>query len=315
MSRGCRICAATTLASVAGASRAGRDRTLTNVSSEQIATPAEPVGAPEPCRGCGAPLAEDQRYCLECGERRTPMSSVLLGAPPSAPPGGSPSAHPPGQGSPAPGEQRGSAATAIAGVGVLLLAIGVGVLIGRSGGRPASPAAPQVISVSSAPATGTSAPAAQSATFSNDWPSGKSGYTVRLQTLAVAGTQTSVVEAAKAAASAKGAKAVGALNSEDFSSLPTGEYVIYSGVYDKRAEAQMAAGHLKKSFPGAKVVKVASGAGTSSGSSGGAAGSSGIGATPSHPAPPAAVESLKKATKGKSYEEQSKKLPNVISTG
>src|SRR3954453_14621633 len=24
----------------------------------------------EPCRGCGAPLAADQRYCLECGQRR-----------------------------------------------------------------------------------------------------------------------------------------------------------------------------------------------------------------------------------------------------
>ena len=26
--------------------------------------------AGEPCRGCGAPLAADQRYCLNCGERR-----------------------------------------------------------------------------------------------------------------------------------------------------------------------------------------------------------------------------------------------------
>ena len=24
----------------------------------------------EPCRACGAPLAADQRYCLNCGQRR-----------------------------------------------------------------------------------------------------------------------------------------------------------------------------------------------------------------------------------------------------
>jgi hypothetical protein len=287
------------------------------VSSESIASPAQPVAAPEPCRGCGAPLAEDQRYCLECGERRTPMSSVLLGAAPSAAPPPSqapPPAHPPAQGPSAPGEQRGSAATAIAGVGVLLLAMGVGVLIGRSGGHSASSAAPQVISVSSAPATATSSPPAEAATFSDDWPSGTSGYTVQLRTLAIAATPVSAVEAAKTAASAKGAKAVGALKSDDFSSLPAGAYLIYSGVYHKRAEAQKALVQLKKSFSGAKVVKVANGAGSSS-SSGASTGSSGVGATPSHPAPPAAVESLKKATKGKSYEEQSKKLPDVISTG
>jgi hypothetical protein len=32
----------------------------------------------ETCPACGASLAGDQRYCLEYGERRAPMSSVLL---------------------------------------------------------------------------------------------------------------------------------------------------------------------------------------------------------------------------------------------
>ena len=35
------------------------------------------------CASCGAPLADDQRYCLQCGERIAPPSSVLLGGPPS----------------------------------------------------------------------------------------------------------------------------------------------------------------------------------------------------------------------------------------
>ncbi|HEY2181650.1 MAG TPA: hypothetical protein VGH09_08275 [Solirubrobacteraceae bacterium] len=285
------------------------------MSSEPIATSAEPVGPPEPCRGCGAPLAEDQRYCLECGERRTPMSSVLSGGPPASTPSQPPPTDP-SAGAPSDGA-RGSGATVIAGVGVLLLAIGVGVLIGRSGANhSAAPPAPQVITVSSA-GSGGAAPASEGAAFSDDWPSATNGYTVQLQTLPVAGSQVGAVEAAKSAASAKGAKGVGALKSEDFSSLTAGKYVIYSGVYHKRPEAQKALAKLKKSFPAATVVKVSNGAAGGSGAASPSSSTSGSGAgsSPSHPAPPAVVESLKKAKSGKSYEEQSKKLPNVISTG
>jgi len=173
-----------------------------------------------------------------------------------------------------------------------------------------------VITVSSA-ASGTTAPSSEAAAFTDDWPSGTNGYTVQLQTLPVAGTQVSAVEAAKSAASAKGAKNVGALKSEDFASLTAGNFVIYSGVYHKRPEAQKALAKLKKSFPGATVVRVSNGgaAGGSGASSSTSTGASGAGSSPSHPAPPAAVESLKKAKSGKSYEEQSRKLPDVISTG
>lgn len=254
-----------------------------------------------------------------------PISSVLLGgAPGSSASAPGPASAPPGP--PIPpgandgGEGRGSAVTVIAGVGVLLLAMGIGVLIGRSGGgKQTTTPPPQVITVAGA-GGGTSTGAAETATLSDDWPSGTSGYTVQLQTLPVAGTQTSAVEAAKSAASGKGAKEVGALKSEDFSSLTAGNYVIYSGVYHKRAEAQKALPGLKKSFPGASVVQVANGggSGTAAGGSGSsaspAAGGSGGKVNLSHPAPPAAAEGLSKA-KGKNYEEKSKNLPDVISTG
>ncbi len=299
------------------ATRAQRSAANSNVSSESIASPPQLVGAPEPCRGCGAPLADDQRYCLECGERRTPMSSVLLGAAPSSSPApqGPPGAPPLAPGPAGDGAGRGNAATLIAGVGVLLLAMGVGVLIGRSGGGAKAPsAAPQVITVGSVGASTGTGPSATEASFSDDWPSGTSGYTVRLQTLPVAGTQVSAVQAAKSAASAKGAKGVGALKSEDFSSLPAGNYVIYSGIYHKRAEAQKALAALKKIFPGAGVVKVSNASTSSTSGSGSGATPSGAGSTPSNPAPPSVVEGLKNV-KGKSYEEKSKNLPNVISTG
>jgi hypothetical protein len=212
------------------------------------------------------------------------------------------------------GWQRGSTPTVIAGVGVLLLAMGVGVLIGRSGGT--KPAAPQqqVISVASTPAAGTTAPASSEASFTDDWPSGTSGYTVQLQALPTAGTSVSAVEAAKAAAAGKGAKAVGALKSEDFTSLPAGHYVIYAGVYHKKAEAERALAGLKRSFPGASVTAVSSGSsGSSGGAAAGAAGGAGGGGSLSKPAPPSVLPPPQK--KGKAYEQESKNLPNVISTG
>jgi hypothetical protein len=301
-----------------------RHRKVATVSTESIASPPPSTADTESCAGCAAPLAADQRYCLECGERRTPMSSVLLGGP-AASPAGAPHAESTGPPPPAAQRQpaadgagRGNAVTVIAGVGVLLLAMGVGVLIGRSGGaKPSAAAAPQVISVASTPAAGTAASASSASSFTDDWPSGTNGYTVQLQTLPQASTQVSAVEAAKSAASAKRAKGVGALRSEDFSSLKAGDYVIYSGVYHKKAEAEKARTGLTKSFPGALVVRVSSGSASSPGANS-AAGSkgagSGSGASLGHPAPPASVEALK-TTKGKSYEEQSKNLPNVISTG
>jgi hypothetical protein len=197
---------------------------------------------------------------------------------------------------------------------VLLLAMGVGVLIGRSGSTKQSAGPAQVISVGPASGAPTSTNASAAPSFTDDWPAGTSGYTVKLQTLPQSGTLASAVEAAKAAASAKGAKGVGALKSEDFSSLTAGSYVIYSGVYHKKAEAQKALGGLKKNFPGAAVTSVSSGASHSSSEATGGAGGSGAGSSLSHPAPPSVVQNLSKK-KGKSYEEESKNLPNVISTG
>jgi hypothetical protein len=247
------------------------------------------------------------------------MSSVLLNDPPLR--SEAPSAPPVASGPPSAGAggQRNATLTVIAGVGVLLLAMGVGVLIGRSAAPKQSAAPAQVISVAAPTGAGTGAGASSEASFTSDWPAGSTGFTVQLQTLSQSGASVSVVEAAKTAASAKGAKAVGALKSEEFSSLSAGSYVIYSGVYHNKAEAETALGGLKKSFPSAQVISVSNGgSGSSSGggaSSSGAAGASGgAGSSPSHPAPPSVLKSLKGA-KGKSYEEKAKNLPDVVETG
>jgi hypothetical protein len=291
---------------------------VATLSTESIVNPPQSFGAAEPCRSCGAPMAADQRYCLQCGERRGAMSSVLAGGPAGGPQRaqGQPTQ------SPAPGQppshsdasqQRSNTLTVIAGVGVLMLAMGVGVLIGRAGASKPTASPAQVISVATGQPGASTPTAAES--FTSDWPAGRTGFTVQLQTLPQSGSQVSAVLAAKAAALAKGAKGVGALKSEEFSSLPSGNYVIYSGDYHKKAEAQKALNALKKSFPAASVIEVSSHGSSSAGSSSslGSGSSGGVGNSLSKPAPPTVLES--KPVKGQSFEQKSKNLPNVISTG
>lgn len=234
------------------------------------ATETRPINAPalgeptEPCRNCGAPLAVDQRYCLNCGLRRAETrlpAGELFGAP--APPPPPPPKRPSWIGSPLVG---------VASAAVAALLVSLGVLIGVAGDEPnqqprtvaAAPAPRQApINVNVSGGGGGSGDTQQQ--FTSDWPDGKSGYTVQLKRFANDGSvPVSDVDQAKSDAQSKGAKDVGALNSDDFSSLDPGNYVVYSGVFEGKSgkgKAAAAAKRLKKSFPGAKVIKVSSGGG------------------------------------------------------
>jgi hypothetical protein len=111
-------------------------------------------GSNESCPNCGAQMATDQRYCLNCGHRRGDprlpfMDAVVFMETMNAPAGGGGAATPP----PPPAESNSNRwnanAALIAGVATLVLAIGVGFLIGRSGhdNSTQAAAAPQVIKV------------------------------------------------------------------------------------------------------------------------------------------------------------------------
>lgn len=83
----------------------------------------------DPCPGCGAAMAADQRYCLACGERRAEARldylEVLRRPEPASPARASATVtHT---------DRQRANTTLVAGVGCLLLAMGVGVLIGTAG--------------------------------------------------------------------------------------------------------------------------------------------------------------------------------------
>jgi hypothetical protein len=161
-----------------------------------------PVG--DRCAGCGSMLSSDQRYCVNCGERRSQPRFSLADPPVAATPT---VMHP----SPAPRQSRGSSSgTFVAGVATLLLAMGVGVLIGRT--NTSSP--PQ--KVSAAPATvvtvgGGAATATTAAGTPPSSPAKKSRASSKSKAQAKASTaKPSAATAGKAAAAAT--KVLGAGN-------------------------------------------------------------------------------------------------------
>jgi hypothetical protein len=106
----------------------------------------------EQCPSCGAHMAADQRYCLECGQRRGDprlpfMDAVVFMDAIKRQPEAAAATPPPAA------EKRSrmtANASLIAGVATLVLAIGVGVMIGQSGdsgGSVAAAPAPQIIKV------------------------------------------------------------------------------------------------------------------------------------------------------------------------
>lgn len=127
--------------------------------------PSAPLGGGGPCRACGAALAPDQRYCLNCGERRGgprvdfrshlnkaeagPATERANGVEPAAGTATAPgAASPASEAAAADKRQRDYAPLAAAGgiavLGVMLL---IGVLIGRGTGSEGTSATPQVITV------------------------------------------------------------------------------------------------------------------------------------------------------------------------
>jgi hypothetical protein len=276
--------------------------TTTPPAAPATAPAAVPAGREgEVCSGCGRPLAVDQRYCLECGTRRG-HTRVPLATPAPAP---ADAAGGPG----APGGSRSALGgewtplTAIGLVAVIALILVAGILIGRGGSDDGG----QVVQAGGGGTEATNASADAGGAFKSDWPSGKKGFAIELGTLPKDGTSAADVTSAKDDAAAKGAPDVGALDSDEYASLPSGNYVIYSGVFDDKAAANKALKDLKGDFPDAQVVKVSTDGGGGGGGGGGTASDTGAGS--SGTVDDSTLNSLE-GSSGEDYVNQSKKLPD-----
>jgi hypothetical protein len=145
------------------------------------------------CANCNSSLAPDQRYCVDCGERRgrARFSYDTFAAMPAAAPV-EPPVLPPSRG------QLSSGTTLVAGVATLLIAIGVGVLIGHySNNGPVRAGAPQVITIGGGGGAGT---AATNGTASNGTVATAHGKSSKLKVTKVVVT-AKTAKAATAAAS------------------------------------------------------------------------------------------------------------------
>lgn len=287
------------------------------MTEQTMVHPEGSSGSALRCTGCGSPLASDQRYCLECGKRKGEpridfpqyLPSAVGGV--SADPGSGDGQQPPSDaaGVPVPDHRPQRevtplmAAAGLAGLAVILL---LGVLIGRTGQESSQP----VVAATGLPTTTATGPAegtSETVSIQIDWPAGKEGFTVELATVANS-TDAAAVEATQADLEAQGAPEVGVLDSDEFKSLPGGNFVFYSGVFGSRTDAEARLKEVKGSFPDAQVVEVSVKAG------GGGQLTGGGGPVDTGNAAKASEIQNLESEDPSAYQEQLKKLPDDLAT-
>jgi hypothetical protein len=245
---------------------------LSAVENDQLEVQAQPLPPShlQTCASCDSPLDALQRYCLNCGTRSTYVSNPaveFVGQKITASKRGSarlvPKTEALGGGIGGTGINKQAVPWLI---GATLIALIVGVFFGSRNGNDELAAAiankkAPVVNVSGG---GGGASAATAAPLTSDFTLAK-GYTIELKTIPGASDQAAA-DAAKSAATTQGAKDVGLINQTDYTIDPAPaaatDYVIYSGQFKKKADADKAFKKLKAKFPDAKVVGVTAAAGS-----------------------------------------------------
>src|SRR5713226_2088638 len=234
-----------------------------------MSTPGVPPQGPL-CPRCGAPYGPDQEYCLECGRRLQPGGGVF------------------GRLAAAWQQRFGwypgdwiwpvllflVIAVAGATAAIILADAGAGntTLVATQGGTPHSPTtAPETATVAlpsvpnatptGAPSTPTAPPPATTTAPQpgalTAWPAAQSGYTVVLESIPASPNGRALALDRARAASKAGLPQVGVLDSSRYSSLHPGYYVVFSGIYDSRGQADRAqAAANAKGFSAAYVRQI-----------------------------------------------------------
>jgi hypothetical protein len=209
-----------------------------------------PAGEPH-CPRCGAPYRPNQEYCLECGQRLSESGGVI------------------GRLSRAWQERFGwyprdwiwrvllGFVIAVAGAIAAIVLSEAGAqdrtIVATTGGPPHTPTRalptttvplPTVPSgTPGAPSTPTTPPPATTTAprpgALTAWPTGRSGFTVVLQSIPASAGRSLALARARDASRA-GLPQVGVLDSSRYSSLHPGYYVVFSGIYSSRPQADAA---------------------------------------------------------------------------
>jgi hypothetical protein len=217
----------------------------------------------EPCAACATPLAADQRYCLNCGQRRGPLrlpyEAYLARPQPAA--AATVTAERPARDDPSP-------LGAVLGVALLGGMLLIGVLLGRGQDdqtttttvtqQPTAASAVPPVTTETQPAEPTTTEAAPPAAepLVSEWPAGQAGFTVQLATFPKDDAAPEDIAAEKQDAESAGAGDVGVLDSDLYSSIPGGDWVVYAGVFDSKAAAERTLGGLTGDYPDAEVIAV-----------------------------------------------------------
>lgn len=199
-----------------------------------------------------------QEYCLECGLRLPETRTVFT-----------PLARAWSRRLPYPGDWIWPA---LAGFVIAALATGVVVAFADES-RPAqtvvatSPPPPPAPATTTLPAPPTTQTTTRVVTTTpkppppqtlRPWPARTSGYTVVLESVPTTGGQALAERRAKAALAA-GLRDVGVLDSSRYASLHPGYYVVFSGVYSSRADAERAVATAKGTgYPAAYARQITS---------------------------------------------------------
>lgn len=237
--------------------------------------PEEPPAPPPPalpaeggdCPRCGAPYEPLQEYCLECG-LRLPVARGLVAVLSTAWRRRLPWY---------PGDWIWPV---LLGLIVAALAATIAILATRENeksatrtraettqtvpvgsGTGAEPPAPTGTNVEPPPpATGTeTTPTAEPPPTTSggltEWPAGQDGWTVVLASVPESAGRASAVREAKKAIRA-GVTEVGVLDSSEYSSLHPGYFVVFSGVFTSRDEAQSGLDTARGNYPQAYVRQI-----------------------------------------------------------
>jgi hypothetical protein len=236
--------------------------------------------APPTCPRCGSPYAPGQEYCLECG-LRLPLARGMVASQVVPALGRTWRRHIRWY----PGDWIWPV---LFGLIVAVLAGTIAILVANNNDKgsqktivattatttaaaattatqpatettaPATTAPPETTSTAATettPTTTATTPTQTTPTGPITWPAGKSGWTIVLASVArSAGLSTARSDARKAIGA--GLKDVGILNSDNYSSLKGGYYVVFSGVYDTNGEAESNLSTAKATFSGAYAREI-----------------------------------------------------------